>query len=80
VKTPRDVSGAELIQALRVMGYQRARQEGSHVRLTTRLDGEHHLTIPNHTPLRVGTFRSILKLVAAHHGLSVEALLNRLGL
>jgi len=62
------------------MGYQRARQEGSHVRLTTRLDGEHHLTIPNHTPLRVGTFRSILKLVAAHHGLSVEALLNRLGL
>jgi predicted RNA binding protein YcfA (HicA-like mRNA interferase family) len=80
VKTPRDVSGEELIQALRVMGYQRARQEGSHVRLTTRLDGEHHLTIPNHTPLRVGTFRSILKLVAAHHGLSVEALLNRLGL
>jgi predicted RNA binding protein YcfA (HicA-like mRNA interferase family) len=80
VKTPRDVSGAELIQALRVMGYQRARQEGSHVRLTTRLDGEHHLTIPNHTPLRVGTFRSILKLVAAHHGLSVEELLNRLGL
>ena len=80
MKTPRDVSGAELIQALRVMGYQRARQEGSHVRLTTRLDGEHHLTIPNHTPLRVGTFRSILKLVAAHHGLSVEALLNRLGL
>lgn len=62
------------------MGYQRARQEGSHVRLTTRLDGEHHLTIPNHTPLRVGTFRSILKLVAAHHGLSVEELLNRLGL
>ena len=80
MKTPRDVSGAELIQALRVMGYQRARQEGSHVRLTTRLDGEHHLTIPNHTPLRVGTFRSILKLVAAHHGLSVEELLNRLGL
>ena len=62
------------------MGYQRARQEGSHVRLTTRLDGEHHLTIPNHTPLRVGTFRSILKLVAAHHGLSVEELSNRLGL
>jgi predicted RNA binding protein YcfA (HicA-like mRNA interferase family) len=80
VKTPRDVSGEELIQALRVMGYQRARQEGSHVRLTTRLDGEQHLTIPNHTPLRVGTFRSILNLVAAHHGLSVEALLNRLGL
>jgi predicted RNA binding protein YcfA (HicA-like mRNA interferase family) len=55
------------------------RQEGSHIRLTTRLDGEYHLTIPNHTPLRVGTFRSILKLAAAHHGLSVEELLIRLG-
>jgi len=79
VKTPRDVSGAELIQALRVVGYQRMRQEGSHVRLTTRLDGEYHLTVPNHAPLRVGAFRSILKLAAAHHGLSVEELLIRLG-
>ena len=78
MKTPRDVSGAELIQALRVLGYQRMRQEGSHVRLTTRLDGEYHLTIPNHAPLRVGTFRSILKLAASHHGLSVEELLIRL--
>ena len=80
MKTPRDVSGAELIQALRVLGYQRMRQEGSHVRLTTRLDGEYHLTVPHHAPLRVGTFRSILKLAAAHHGLSVEELLNRLEL
>ena len=80
MKTPRDVSGAELIQALRVLGYQRMRQEGSHIRLTTLLDGEFHLTVPHHVPLRLGTLKSILKLVATHHELSVEELLKRLEL
>jgi predicted RNA binding protein YcfA (HicA-like mRNA interferase family) len=80
VKTPRDVSGAELIQALRVLGYQRMRREGSHIRLTTLLDGEFHLTVPHHVPLRLGTLKSILKLVATHHELSVEELLKRLEL
>ena len=80
MKTPRNVSGAELIQALRVLGYQRMRQEGSHIRLTTLLDGEFHLTVPHHVPLRLGTLKSILKLVATHHELSVEELLNRLEL
>ena len=80
MKTPRDVSGAELVQALRVLGYQRMRREGSHIRLTTLLDGEFHLTVPHHVPLRLGTLKSILKLVATHHELSVEELLNRLEL
>ena len=80
MKTPRDVSGAELIQALRVLGYQCMRQEGSHIRLTTLLDGEFHLTVPHHVPLRLGTLKSILKLLATHHELSVEELLNRLEL
>ena len=80
MKTPRDVSGAELIQALRVLGYQRMRREGSHIRLTTLLDGEFHLTVPHHVPLRLGTLKSILKLVATHHELSVEELLKRLEL
>ena len=80
MKTPRDVSGAELIQALRVLGYQRMRQEGSHIRLTTLLDGEFHLTVPHHVPLRLGTLKSSLKLVETNHELSVEELLNRLRL
>jgi predicted RNA binding protein YcfA (HicA-like mRNA interferase family) len=36
VKTPRNVSGPELLKALRVLGYERIRQDGSHIRLTTR--------------------------------------------
>jgi predicted RNA binding protein YcfA (HicA-like mRNA interferase family) len=70
----------DLVKALRVLGYERIRQDGSHVRLTTQLDGEYHVTVPNHAPLRLGTFKSILKLVASHHGLSVEELLEKLDL
>jgi len=80
VKTPRNVSGLELVKALRVLGYDRIRQDGSHIRLTTELDGQYHVTVPNHAPLRLGTFKSILKLVATHHGLTVEELLNKLDL
>jgi predicted RNA binding protein YcfA (HicA-like mRNA interferase family) len=53
VKTPRDVSGTELVKALRVLGYERIRQDGSHIRLTTEIDGEFHVTVPNHQPIRV---------------------------
>ncbi len=80
MKTPRNVSGLELVKALRVLGYERIRQDGSHIRLTTELDGEYHVTVPNHAPLRLGTFKGILKLVAAHHGLTVEELLEKLDL
>ena len=80
MKTPRDVSGPDLVKALRVLGYERIRQDGSHIRLTTQLDGEFHVTVPNHQPIRVGTFKSILKLAAAHHRLTVEELLEKLDL
>jgi predicted RNA binding protein YcfA (HicA-like mRNA interferase family) len=80
VKTPRDVSGAELLRALRVLGYERIRQDGSHIRLTTQLDGEFHVTVPDHHPIKIGTLNSILKLVAAHHGLTVDELLEKLDL
>jgi predicted RNA binding protein YcfA (HicA-like mRNA interferase family) len=80
VKIPRDLSGHQLARALRILGYESVRQEGSHLRLTTQRDGEHHVTIPAHAPLKVGTLSSILKLVAAHHRLSVPELLHRLDL
>lgn len=80
MKTPRNVSGTDLIKSLRVLGYERTRQDGSHIRHTTQLSGEYHVTVPNHAPLRLGTFKSILKLVAAHHSLSIEELLEKLDL
>jgi predicted RNA binding protein YcfA (HicA-like mRNA interferase family) len=77
---PRNVSGSDLIKSLQVLGYEISRQLGSHIRLTTKLDGEYHITVPNHSPLRLGTFKSILKLGAAHHALTIEELLEKLDL
>jgi len=78
MKLPRDISGESLILALRTLEYQVTRQKGSHIRLTTMRDGEHHETIPNHSPLKVSTLNSILKSIAQHHRLSMEELLRLL--
>jgi predicted RNA binding protein YcfA (HicA-like mRNA interferase family) len=80
VKIPRDCDGAELARALRWLGYEMQRQTGSHMRLTTQKGGEHHLSVPNHRPLKVGMLHALLKDVAAHHGCSVEELLKEIGL
>jgi predicted RNA binding protein YcfA (HicA-like mRNA interferase family) len=53
MKLPRDVSGDELAKRLRVFGYQITRQSGSHLRLTTVEGGEHHVTIPQHDPIKL---------------------------
>lgn len=61
MRLPRDLSGEELIRKLRRLGYEQTRQTGSHVRLTYAGDeGEHHITIALHSPLRVGTLNNIL--------------------
>jgi predicted RNA binding protein YcfA (HicA-like mRNA interferase family) len=80
VKIPRDASGSELVKALRGFGYQKVRQDGSHIRLTTQQGGEHHVTVPNHRPVKLGTLTSILKAVAGHHKVSIEELVRKLGL
>jgi len=80
LKIPRDIYGSELAKALRALGYDRVRQDGSHIRLTTALNGTHHITVPNHKPIKTGTLHGILKSVAAHHKLTVEQVLAQLGL
>jgi predicted RNA binding protein YcfA (HicA-like mRNA interferase family) len=80
VKIPRNLTGAQLVRALRSLGYEAVRQDGSHIRLTSQRDGEHHITVPAHSPLKVGTLNSILKLVAGHHRITVGELLVLLNL
>lgn len=72
MKLPRDISGQDLIRYLKKFGYEVTRQSGSHIRLTTTQSGEHHVTIPNHNPLKIGTLSSILANVAAHFKRSKE--------
>jgi predicted RNA binding protein YcfA (HicA-like mRNA interferase family) len=80
MKLPRDVSGAQLIKALRVLGYEVSRQRGSHIRVTTQRDGEHHEAVPNHSPIKPGLLSGIIKSIAAHHRMKPEDLLHLLDL
>lgn len=81
MRIPRDIGASDLIRALRILGYERVRQDGSHIRLTTTVGGTHHVTVPNHRPLKTGTLLGgVLKPIAAHHQLTVEELLGKLDL
>ena len=78
MKLPRDLDGDELAKLLRQLDYKTTRQVGSHIRLTTTRNGEHHITIPRHRPLRIGTLNAILRDVAQHLDMSRDELLDAL--
>lgn len=78
MRLPRNLSGADLATALHRLGYKITRQSGSHLRLTTNELGQHHVTIPNHDPVKVGTLAGILGDVAGHFQISREELVQRL--
>ncbi|TDI67030.1 MAG: type II toxin-antitoxin system HicA family toxin [Alphaproteobacteria bacterium] len=78
MRLPRDVSGRGLARLLSVFGYEVTRQTGGHMRLTTDEAGRHHLTIPAHDTLRVGTLAGIVTEVARHFSLDREQVVRRL--
>ena len=78
MKLPRDLSGADLIKALGRAGYRVTRQTGSHARLTTSTPTEHHVTVPMHDPLKIGTLAGILNDVAGHLKITRDQLQARL--
>lgn len=78
MKLPRDVSGADLAKRLKSLGYTITRQTGSHMRLTCLAPREHHITIPDHDSLRVGTLAAIVADVAAHHKQTRDQLIELL--
>jgi len=78
MKMPRDISGEELARLLEKFGYVATRQTGSHLRLTTQLGGEHHITIPRHSEIKVGTLNAILTDVAAHFGADKSEIIDAL--
>ncbi|MEY2334945.1 type II toxin-antitoxin system HicA family toxin [Acidithiobacillus ferrianus] len=64
MRLPRDLTGTELARRLGRVGYTVTRQTGSHMRLTCAVQGEHHITVPRHDPLRLGTLAALLDAVA----------------
>lgn len=78
MKLPRNLSASELIRGLSKYQYSIERQKGSHIRLTTTLNGQHHITIPNHDPLKIGTLSSILNDIANHFGKTKDQVIQEL--
>ena len=78
MKLPRNLNGSYLANALKVLGYEVTRQKGSHIRVTTHLNGTHHEVVPAHKPIKPGTLSSILKSVALHHQTTTAELIKRL--
>ena len=63
---------------LQTFGYSVTRQTGSHIRLTTTQNGQHHITVPETDPLKVGTLSGILNDIAAHHKIAKDDLIQKL--
>lgn len=78
MRIPRDLSGKDLIKALGKLDYDVTRQSGSHIRLSTERNGTHHVTIPDHRPIKVGTLSGILGDIASHQRMTREELLSLL--
>lgn len=78
MRLPRDVTGNDLAKLLIKLGYYVTRQTGSHIRLSTVQDHQHHITIPAHDPLKVRTLAAILSDIESHHKLTRERLMKLL--
>jgi len=59
-------------------GYESTLQSGIHIRLSTQQNGQHHITIPNRDPLKIGTLNAILTEVAQHLGIPKQEFIERL--
>ncbi len=78
MKLPRSVSGVELVRSLKRLGYEVTRQTGSHIRLTLQQPAQHHVTIPNHDPIKVGTLSAIIADVSAQLDIPRDELIQKL--
>jgi predicted RNA binding protein YcfA (HicA-like mRNA interferase family) len=64
MKIPRDLNSDDIIKLLKPFGYKSTRQTGSHIRLTTEEKRQHHVTVPHHDPIKIGTLSAILGEIA----------------
>jgi predicted RNA binding protein YcfA (HicA-like mRNA interferase family) len=78
MKIPRNISGGQMAKLLEVYGYKVTRQVGSHIRLTTQKNGDHHITVPLHKAIHIGTLNNILKAISDHLEIDKETLVDEL--
>lgn len=72
------MSGEKLAKLLRRFGFEITRQTGSHIRLTTTIREEIHITIPKHKNLKIRTLNNIISDIANYLEIDKEQLLEDL--
>ena len=80
MKLPRDLDAVVFATMLsHRFGYRIVRQSGSHMQLVSSYKGrEHHITVPAHRSLKVGTLSSIVASVAEYLELEKDELMRQL--
>lgn len=78
MKLPRNISAKSLIKTTEKLGYKITRQTGSHIRLTTIERGQHHITVPNHDPIKIGTLSGIISDIANHFQTTKEDITEKI--
>jgi predicted RNA binding protein YcfA (HicA-like mRNA interferase family) len=74
VSTLPRISGRELVQSLKKIGYEQDRQRGSHIILRQTDSPHRRVTVPDHKEVAKGTLRAIIREV----GLTVDEFRNLL--
>ena len=78
MKKPRDLSTDELVRRLKAYGYRPTRQTGSHIRLTTERNGQHHITIPQKRQLTIGKVNAVLWEMVRHFQIERKELVDQI--
>lgn len=79
MKIPRNINSDNIIQLLKKYDYKITHQTGSHIRLTSNLEGtKHHIAIPGHKDLKVGTINNILSDISKYLEIEKEILIKNL--
>ena len=79
MKLPRDIGGEKLITLLTKYGYRMTNHTGSHIKIASTIKGnEHHLTIPAHDTIKVGTLNCILNDLSEYLEIDKQSLIKAL--
>jgi predicted RNA binding protein YcfA (HicA-like mRNA interferase family) len=75
---PRGLSGRQLMRLAEQLGYRYDRSSGSHVIYVLQRNGLHHICIPDHKEISLGTLNDLLNDMARQLGLSKAELIAKL--
>jgi len=77
-EAPKGYKWRRITKFLERYDFKITRQTGSHMRLTTMIKGEYHITIPKHKSLKIGTLSCILTDISNYLKINKQSLIEKL--